>query len=250
MIAILCSVIGVFLVLRRMSMLGDGFAHISFAGIAFGLLFNIYPLFSALVISVISAFGIQKLRRLRVHGDAAIAIMFSFGLALGVLVISMADGFNADLFSYLFGSILSVSVYDIALIVVLGVLSLTAIYFLYKELVATTFDEDYAKASGINAGMLDTFLVVISSVLVVLSLKIVGILLVSSFMVIPASSALLLRKGFKETMLFSACFAVLSVVLGLCAAYVFDLPAGGAIVMVLALSFVVSLVVHYLRHHF
>jgi zinc transport system permease protein len=237
LIAVLCAVIGLFLVLRRMALLGDGLAHVSFGGIAAGMLFGVNPIISALVFSVLGAFGIQKLKQRKVYGDSAIAIFFSFGLALGVILISLSRGFNADLYSYLFGSILAVSETDIALILLLGTGVLSVIYLLYKELVYITFDESSARASGLPVEKLDTLLVVLTSVVVVLSMQIVGILLVSSLIVIPASTALLMFSSFRKTMLGAIGIAVAAVIAGLILAYYFNLATGGAIVMVLIAAF-------------
>jgi zinc transport system permease protein len=240
-VALLCAVIGLFLVLRRMALLGDGLAHISFGGIAAGMLFGVNPVISALVFSVLGAFGIQNLKKRKIYGDSAIAIFFSFGLALGVILVSLSRGFNADLFSYLFGSILTVSGTDITLILLLGIGVLSLICLLYKELFYITFDECSARASGLPVEKLDTLLVVLTSVVVVLSMRIVGILLVSSLIVIPASTALLISTGFKKTILWAILIAVTAVMLGLISAYYFNLAAGGAIVMVLVAAFSVAL---------
>jgi len=240
-IAILCAIIGLFLVLRRMALLGDGLAHISFGGIAAGMLFGFYPLISALAFSILGALGIQKLKKKRIYSDSAIAIFFSFGLALGVVLISMSRGFNADLFSYLFGSILSVSMTDIILILAFGIAVLIIVYLYYKELFYITFDENSAKASGIPVEKLDTLLVVLTAIAVVISMRIVGILLVSSLLVIPASTALLMNKGFKQTIYTSTIIAIMAVIIGLILAYYLNLAAGGAIVMVLIVTFCAAL---------
>jgi len=241
LIAILCSAIGVFLVLRRMALLGDGLAHISFGGIAAGMFFKVYPLLSALVFSVLAAIGIQKLKRMKVYGDSAIAIFFSFGLALGVVLVSLSHGFNTDLMSYLFGSILSVSEADILLIFAVGLATLAALALFYKELFYITFDEESARAAGVPVERLNTMLLVLTAVAVVLSMQVVGILLVSSFIVIPASIALPLCRNFRQAVLMSVLFAVVSVAAGLALAYYFDLAAGGAIVLVLVAMFAAML---------
>lgn len=240
-IAILCSSIGVFLVLRRMALIGDGLAHISFGGIAAGLFFKIYPLLSALAFSIIAALGIQKLKKMKVYSDSAIAIFFSFGLALGVVLISLSKGFNADLMSYLFGSILAISETDILLIFIAGAITLLAIAIFYKEFVYLSFDEEAAKASGIPTEQLNTLLIVLTAIAVVLSMRMVGILLVSSFMVIPASIAIPLCKNFKDTILLSVIISAASLIIGLMIAYYFDLAASGAIVLVLILMFAAML---------
>ncbi|MCX6777556.1 MAG: metal ABC transporter permease [Candidatus Micrarchaeota archaeon] len=241
LIALLCAVIGVFLVLRRMSLLGDGLAHISFGGIAAGMFFGVYPLLSALAFSVLAAIGIQKLKSMKVYGDAAIAIFFSFGLSMGVVLVSLSHGFKADLFSYLFGSILAVSGTDILLILAVGIATLVALLLFYKELFYMTFDEDSARASGIPVERLNAMLVVLTAITVVLSMRIVGILLVSSFLVIPASIALLICRSFRNTIGVAALIGVASVITGLTLAYYFDLATGGAIVLTLVGGFAVVL---------
>lgn len=236
-ISVICAVIGCFIVLRKMSFVGDGLAHISFGGVAIGMFLGIPPLISALFVSILSVFGIQKLREIRVYGDSALAIFFSLGLALGVVLVSLSNGFTVDLFSYLFGSILSVSSSDLITISILGAVVLLVLYLLYKELVCISFDENWAEASGMNVKLLNTVLMVLTAITVVISMEIAGILLVSSLMVIPASTALLFRKGFRQTVFLSIFIALLSVFAGLTASYYLDLAAGGAIVLTLVVIF-------------
>jgi len=242
LIAILCSTIGVFLVLRRMALLGDGLAHISFGGIAAGMFFKVYPLLAALIFSVLAALGIQKLKQMKVYSDSAIAIFFSFGLALGVMLVSLSHGFNTDLMSYLFGSILAVSEADILLIFCVGLSTLAALALFYKELFYITFDEESARAAGVPVERLNTMLLVLTAVAVVLSMQVVGILLVSSFIVIPASIALPLCRSFRQSILASILISIASVIAGLFLAYYFDLAAGGAIVLVLVAAFAAMIV--------
>ena len=237
LIAILCAIIGLFIVLRRMALLGDGLAHISFGGIAAGMLFGINNLISALIFSILGAVGIQKLKKMKVYSDSAIAIFFSFGLALGVILVSLSRGFNADLMSYLFGSILSVSTSDIIIILIAGFAVLLTIFLFYKELFYITFDEVSAKASGIKVERINTLLIILTAIIVVLSMRIVGILLVSSLLVIPASTALMFKRSFKQTIVISTIISVLAVIIGLISAYYLNLAAGGAIVMILILTF-------------
>ncbi len=248
-IALLCAVIGLFLVLRRMSLLGDGLAHISFGGIAAGFLFGFYPILSALIFSILGALGIQQLKKMKVYGDAAIAIFFSFGLALGVILVSLSHGFTGDLFSYLFGSILAVTEIDILIILVAGIFTLIIVYLLYKELFYITFDEYSAKASGLPVEKFDTLLVILTAITVVLSMRIVGILLVSSLLVIPSSTALLLNKSFKQTIFYSIIIAIAAVIIGLILGFYFDLAAGGAIVIILILFFLLGLIIKKLKRH-
>jgi len=238
MIAIICSAIGTFIVLKRLSMIGDGLAHIALGGIALGLFLNVYPVITALLFSAISALGINRLRKTKIHGDVAIAIFFSAGLAVAVVVLSLANGINVDLFSYLFGSILTVNETDLQIILGLGILTVGAIILFYKELVYLTFDEESAMVSGIPVDKLNDVLVVLTAITVVISIKIVGVLLVSSLLVVPAATSLQISKNFKETILFSTVFAILSVITGLISSYYFNIATGGAIVLVSIVFFI------------
>jgi zinc transport system permease protein len=242
LISLVCAIIGLYLVLRRMALMGDGLAHISFGGIAAGMFFGIYPLISALIFSILSVIGIQKLKKMKVYGDAAIAIMFSFGLSLGVILLSYSGGFNADLFSYLFGSILSVSQNDLYLISILAIGVLSFVFLFYKELFYITFDEEGAKVSGINVERFNTALLILCAIAIVISLRVVGVLLVASFIAIPASTALLFRSSFKNSIIFSAVIAISSIIIGLSATYYLDLAAGGAVVFTLVLVFALALI--------
>ncbi len=237
MVAIICSAIGTFIVLKRLSMIGDGLAHIALGGIALGLFFNVYPVIAALLFSAVSALGINGLRRIKVHGDVAIAIFFSAGLAVAVVLLSLANGFNVDLFSYLFGSILTVNETDLQIVLALGIFTVGVIFLFYKEFVYLTFDEESAKVSGIPVDMLNNALVVLTAITVVVSIKIVGILLVSSLLVVPVATSLLVSRNFKKTMFFSAVFAILSVVVGLIVSYYFNIATGGAIVLISIILF-------------
>ena len=238
-IAVICSVIGTFVVLKRLSMIGDGLSHIALGGVALGLLLNIYPVITALIFSILSAIGINSLRRAKIYGDVAIAIFFSAGLAVAVVILSLARGFNVDLFSYLFGSILTVNETDLQVMLGLGIFTLGAVVIFYKELFYITFDEISARASGIPVEKLNTLLIVLTAITVVVSLKIVGILLVSSLLVVPVATGLQFSRNFRETILSSMAFAVFSVIAGLIISYHFNLAAGGAIVLTSVIVFLI-----------
>ncbi|MBN2094985.1 MAG: metal ABC transporter permease [Candidatus Aenigmarchaeota archaeon] len=232
-IAIACSLLGVFLVLRRYALMGDGIAHISFGGIATGLLFNIMPFFGALIFGVIGSLGILKLReKARLYGDAAIGMVSHAGLGIGVFIASIAGGFNVDILSYLFGSILSIRSEEVLLSVFLSACVIGVIALFYRELVYLTFDEDSARTSGVKVDALNTALIALTAVTVVSSMRVVGLLLASALIIMPATSALQLKLSFRNTLISSAAIAVLSVVLGLVAAYYFDFAVSGTIVLV------------------
>jgi zinc transport system permease protein len=238
-IAVACALLGVFLILRRDSMIGHGLAHISFAGVALGLFLKIIPLGVALVVAVIAALGIMKLKeKAGLYGDTAIAIFSSVGLAVGIVLATLAQSFNVDLFAYLFGDILAIEPSEVWLSVALAAVVVFVVILHYHRFMYMTFDHEAAKASGIKVGHLDVLLTILTAVTVVLGMKVVGILLVSALVVIPAAAGLQLASNFKKAIVLSSLIAVLSVLLGLFLAYYLDFPASGTIVILSFLFFV------------
>jgi zinc transport system permease protein len=255
-ISITCALLGVFLILRRMALIGDGFSHIAFGGVAFGLfaskIFDFieekYAFFIALIFSVISALGIVKLREYaKVYGDVSIGIVFSFALALGVILISLAHGFSVDLHSFLFGNIISITDEDVYLAMALGGIVFVLLALYQKELMYLSFDEVSAKVAGIPVSKLNTLLIVLTAIMVVISIRIVGILLISSFLIIPPAAALIVSRSFKQTLLISALFAFISLIVGLFGSYYLDLASGGAIVMCSILIFCICTIYRKIR---
>ena len=231
-VAVTCSVVGLFLVLRRQSLFGDALSHAAFGGIAVGLFTSIYPLWTALVISVLAALGITKLRQsTKIPPDAAVAVMLSSGLAMGIVLIGLAGGFNLDLESFLFGSILLISMQDQLMILVLSAVVLVIIFKLYMQLIYITFSEEQARVSGINVTRLNYLFIALASLAVISSLRLVGVLLISSLIVIPNITAMMFGKGFKKTSLISIVVAVSSVLLGIVVSYLTNLAPGGIIVL-------------------
>ena len=231
-VAVTCSVVGLFLVLRRQSLFGDALSHAAFGGIAVGLFTSIYPLWTALVISVLAALGITKLRQsTKIPPDAAVAVMLSSGLAMGIVLIGLAGGFNLDLESFLFGSILLISMQDQVMILLLSAVVLVIILKFYKQLMYITFSEDQARVSGINVTRLNYLFIALASLAVISSLRLVGVLLISSLIVIPNITAMMFGKGFKKTALISIIIAVSSVLLGIVVSYITNLAPGGVIVL-------------------
>ncbi len=231
-IAILCSVVGLFLVLRRYSLFGDAIAHSSFGGIAAGLLIGIYPLWTAYVVSIFSALVITKIRqKFDISGEAAVAVLLSSGIAVGLILISLAGGFTVDIFSFLFGSILLVNVHDTILVLGLTGSVLIVILLLYRQLLYSTFNEEQAKVSGIPVEKINYLIVFIAGITVVTSIQLVGILLISALFVIPNVTAIMYGRSFKQTALLSIIFAVSSVIAGIMTSYVFDITPAGTIVL-------------------
>ncbi len=231
-IAILCSVIGLFLVLRRYSLFGDAIAHSSFGGIALGLMAGVYPLWTAYGVSLVSALIITKIKeKYDISGDAAIAVLLSSGIAVGLVIISISGGFTIDIFSFLFGSILLVSVNETILILSLTGIILIIILLLYRQLLYSTFNEEQAKVSGIPVEKINYLIVFMAGLTVVTSIQLVGVLLISALFVIPNVTAIMYGKGFKTTAILSISFSIFSVVTGILVSYIFDITPAGTIVL-------------------
>src|SRR5690242_10695437 len=242
-VAITCSVVGLFLVLRRQSLFGDALSHVAFGGIALGLFANVYLLWTALVVSVFASLGITKLRQsTKIAPDAAVAVMLSSGLAVGIILIGLSGGFSLDLESFLFGSILLITMQDQLMILFLSVVVLVIIFKLYKKLMYIAFDEDQARVSGIDVTKVTYLFIVLASLTVIASVRLVGVLLISSLIVIPNISAMTFGKGFKKTALISVSIAVFSVLGGIVISYVFNLAPGGTIVILSIAIFLCSIV--------
>lgn len=240
-----CSFLGVFLVLRRFSLIGDGLAHVSFATVALGLLLQIEPMLISIPMVGLASLLILKLNeRATVYGDAVIGLVSSFGIALGVMMASAAGGFNVDLFGYLFGNILSVSKLEVFMTVVISFIVALTIKLFYHDLFAITFDEEYAKVSGIKVKMVNRILILLTSIIVVLGIKIVGTMLVSSLIILPAVSALQVVRSFKTVISLAGFFAVLSVIIGIFSSYIFNLPSGATIVIVNFIFFIIAFLLH------
>ncbi|HEX7032800.1 MAG TPA: metal ABC transporter permease [Nitrososphaera sp.] len=242
-IAVICSVVGIFLVLRRQSLFGDALSHMAFGGLAAGLIANVYPLWVAFGVSVLGALGVTKLRQsTKIPPDAAVAVLLSSGLALGVVLVSLDEGgFSVDLFSFLFGSILLVSNEDIVMILLITAGVLAAIAALYRKLLYISFDEEQARVSGLQVSKLSYLFIVIASITVIASIRLVGILLISSLIVIPSISAMMLGRGFKKTMLISISISVFSVVTGIIVSYAINAAPGGTIVLITIAAFLAIL---------
>lgn len=237
-IGIACALLGVFLILRRDAMIGHGLAHVTFAGVALGLFLNLMPLAVALVIAVGASLIIMKLKvKAGLHGDTAIAIFSSVGFALGILLATLSHSFNVDLFSYLFGEILAIETSEVLFSIILAFVVVVLVVLNYHKFMYMTFDRESAKASGVKVDRLDTLLTVLTAITVVLGMKVVGILLVSALVVIPAAAGLQVASSFKQAIFLSTCISVSSVVLGLFLAFLLDLPASGSIVLLSFLAF-------------
>ncbi|WP_129727260.1 metal ABC transporter permease [Ectobacillus funiculus] len=241
LIGLVAPLLGVFIVIRRLSLIADALSHVTLSGIAASLLLEktlfpggfINPLYMGMVFSIGGALFIEKLRAVYKHyQELAVPIILSGGIGIGVIFISLANGFNTDLFSYLFGSISAVSKGDLTVIISIAVLVLATVFLLYKELFLLSFDEEYATATGLRGKWIHFIFIVLVALVIAASMRVVGILLVSSLMTLPVAASIRIARGFKQTIFFSILFGELAVVGGLITSYQLDLAPGGTIVMI------------------
>lgn len=225
--------IGVFLVQRRMALMGDGIGHLAFAGVAAGVLADVWPVWTALVVAVGGALAVEWLRsRGTAQGDLALATFFYGGIAGGVVLVGQADAMDANLFSYLFGSILTVDRGEVAVIAVLGAVIVVTIALTGRTLFAMAVDEEWARVAGLPVGLLNAVLAVLVAVTIVAAMRVVGILLVAALMVLPVAGAQVLARSQRAVLLWSVAIGLVSVVVGLGAARGWGLAPGGTIVLV------------------
>ncbi len=241
MVGLLAPAVGFFLVQRQLSLIGDGIGHVAFAGVAAGYLLGIAPVATALVFAVVGAVAIEWLRARRSGaGDQALALVFYVGIAAGVVMVSSAGALDANLFTFLFGSILTVTRGDVVLVAVLGAAALTLIAVLYRALVAAAVDEESARVSGVPVSVLNVLLAGLAGVTIALSMRIVGVLLIAALMVLPVMAASRIAWSLRSTLLLSMAIGVGAVWVGLSLSYYGDLAPGGAIVLIAAGAFAVA----------
>jgi zinc transport system permease protein len=231
--ALICPAIGAFLIPRRLSLIADTLAHVALAGVAVGLVLGMPPILGAFLVTLAGAVGIERLRtRGALSGDAALAVFLSGGFAVAVVLISLARGFNADLFAILFGSILTVSPTDVWVMLGLGTAVGATVALFYPQLFAITLHEDLARTSGVPVAGLNLLLTLLTALTTVVAMRVVGVLMVSAMIVIPTLTGFALARSFRRSLVAGISTALVSVVVGLVAAYYLRLAAGGAIVLV------------------
>jgi zinc transport system permease protein len=243
-VGLIAPLIGIFLVLRRYSLIADTLAHVSLAGIAIGLLLGINPVITALISTVIASTGIERLRSSkRVYGESALALFLSGSLALAIVLISLANGFNANLFNFLFGSIVTVTRNDIYIITIVAFLVVATLAAFFKELVFITFDEEAARVSNIPIRLINTILIMLAAMTVSLSIPIVGVLLIAALIVIPVVTSLQLRQNFSRTILYAEIISVFSVIAGIITSFYLNLATGGTIVLIMLIIFLLVFII-------
>ena len=240
-VGLLAPAVGFFLVQRRLSLIGDGIGHVAFAGVAVGYLLNLPLVLTALVVSVLGALSIEGLRaRRQTAGDQALALVFYTGIAGGVVLVSAAGALNVNLFQFLFGSILTVTRSDLAVIAALGAGALALIAVLYRPLVAVVVDEEGARVAGLPVAPLNALTAALAAVTIALSMRVVGILLIAALMVLPVIAAARVAWSMRSTVVIAMAIGLLSVLAGITIAYYADLPPGGTTVLVAAASVLVG----------
>ena len=230
--------IGVFLVQRRMSLMGDGIGHIAFAGVGIGAVVGVWPVWTALAAAVVAAVVIERLRsRGTAQGDVALALFFYGGIAFGVVLISAADDLDGSLLSYLFGQILTVERSEVALVVALGGVIVVTVAVCARALFAMAVDEEWARVAGLPVALLNNVLAVLTAVTVVVAMRVVGILLVAALMVVPVAAAQVVARSQRAILLWSVAVGMGSVVVGLGFARAGGYAPGGTIVLVAVVAF-------------
>lgn len=252
-IGVLAPLLGVFIVVRRLSLIADALSHVTLAGIAGSLYlsqtFTAFALLNPLYLGIAAAVGgsllIEKLRGVYKHfEELAIPIIMSAGLGLSAIFISLAQGFSTDLFSYLFGSVSAVSRQDLWIVVMIAVVVVLFIFLFYKELFVSSFDNEFATASGLRTKLVHMLFMVITALVIAASMRIVGILLVSSLITLPVAAAIRIAKSFKQTIVYAIVFGETAVLIGLVSAFYLNLAPGGTIVVT---SIIILLIVMLMK---
>lgn len=239
-ISILCGLLSVFVILRRMAFIGAGISHAAFGGVAIGFFFGISPTLTAVVYAVLTAIFISKvLEKRKVTEDAAIGIFFSSSMAVGVIFVGLSKNYSVDLFGYLFGNILAVQNEEVFIMMLMTIIILSYYFFNFRKLYIMSFNEELAYLLGVNTKKQSLLLMVILSLLIVLSMKVVGLILVSALLVIPAVTARLLSNRISIIIILSVIIAAVCSLAGLFLSYYLDISSGGAIVMLLTLIFLI-----------
>lgn len=244
LVALCSSMLGVSLVLKRYSMIGDGLSHVGFGALVIATALNAAPLVVAIPVVVVAAFLLLRLNESSlIKGDAAIALVSTGSLAIGVLVVSLTTGMNVDVCNYMFGSILAMSKADVYLSITLSIIVLILFIFFYNKVFAITFDETFAKATGVNVGFYKMLLALLTALTIALGMRLMGALLISSLIIFPALTAMRLCHSFKKVMIHAAFISVFCFFCGLVMSYVYATPTGASVVAINIVMFFIYWVI-------
>ncbi len=250
LVSLCAALLGVSLVLKRYSMIGDGLSHVGFGALALATVLNAAPLAVAIPVVVVAAFLLLRLsENSKIKGDSAIALISTSALAFGVLAVSLTTGVNTDIFNYMFGSILAMKQSDVVLSIVLSVAVIFLFLIFYNKIFAVTFDETFAKATGTHAGAYNMLIAFLTAITIVLGMRMMGALLISSLIVFPTLTAMRVFKSFKSVVISSAVISVVCFLVGITVSYAFSAPTGASVVMANLASFLAfSLVSLVIKH--
>jgi len=247
--AIACGIVGVYVVVKRLVFISGGIAHASFGGIGLGYLLGINPVLGAMFFAIASALGMGLVtKRTKLSEDTAIGIMWATGMALGIVFIGLAPGYTPDLFSYLFGSILTVPTFDLILMLILDVIIIAIVLLLYKEFLLLSFDEEFSTVAGVPTQRLYLLLLCLIALTVVVLIRVVGIILVIALLTIPAALARQFTHSLKKMMLLSILAGAVFTFSGLWLSYLLDLASGATIILVAGIVLFISFGISRLRH--
>jgi zinc transport system permease protein len=238
MVALCAALLGVNLVLKRYSMIGDGLSHVGFGALAIATAFGAAPLMVAIPVVIAAAFLLLRLgERSKIKGDAAIALISTGSLAVGVMTISLTIGMNVDVCNYMFGSILAMSKSDVTLSIALSAVVVALYLLFYGQIFAVTFDEGFARATGVKAGLYNMLLALLTAVTVVVGMRLMGALLISSLVIFPALTSMRLMRSYRSVIVCAAILSVICFVIGMTVSYLAATPAGASVVAVNMLAF-------------
>ena len=250
LVSLCAALLGVSLVLKRYSMIGDGLSHVGFGALALATVLNAAPLAVAIPVVVVAAFLLLRLsENSKIKGDSAIALISTSALAFGVLAVSLTTGVNTDIFNYMFGSILAMKQSDVVLSIVLSVAVIFLFLIFYNKIFAVTFDETFAKATGTHAGAYNMLIAFLTAITIVLGMRMMGALLISSLIVFPTLTAMRVFKSFKSVVVSSAVISVVCFLVGITVSYAFSDPTGASVVMANLASFLAFSLVSLVRKH-
>lgn len=248
LIAITSSLLGNFLVLRKQSLISDGLSHVTFATVAIALFVGWSPLFLSIPLVILASLLINKLsEKANIYSDSAIGLVSALCLAIGVIIVSLSKGFNVDIYSYLFGSILAISDLEVLLSLIVSIIVVAVIFIFFNEIFLATYDEDYAHISKVNKGFISILFTIIQSITIVIGVKIVGAMLISSLIIFPAISSLQIADNFKKMIVTSLLISVFSIVSGIILSFIVNFPTGATIVVINGLVFLVFFMIKKMR---
>ncbi len=240
LVSLCAALLGVILVLKRYSMIGDGLSHVGFGALSIAFSLNIAPLTLSIPVVVLSAFLLLRIsENSKIKGDAAIALISTTSLAVGIIVTSITKGINIDVWNYMFGSILAMNMNDVYLSIVLSIGVMLLFIVFYNKIFAVTFDENFSKATGVKVKLYNMLIAFLTAITIVIGMRIMGTMLISSLIIFPALTSMRVCKSFKSVIITSSLISVICFFFGIVLSFVYELPAGASIVIVNVLAFLI-----------